>query len=391
MHHHQEREQEQEQQKEVKARRDQQVEIEKFVDREYSRNEESPHPWHLSELLTPPAADLDGANEKGHPFYPLREFRLRHQENLNMPSNVYCSRNYFNPSWSGLRRIKNVVMVLEWAPVVTPTSTGGSGSAIDPASALRLFSSAEHESMALELTEARSEALRKAFLLLADGELQMKRNHLANAVRAITDATPDDAALDALLGQAAGAGAGAGSTELSLGAFSNLLRQGGLHPAYKGRYFVALSLAEAETLRRVLHLRGSDPILPGGNAEVALRYSPIASPTAAGVLTDKVAGDGGIVFDASAGWRKSTGATACEGGVAHNTFRFFDGDMHYSEPALNVLVRGLQASSTLERERFFSATIGVRRRMDRKWQETPLAKVGRLGGWVLLQAHYSDS
>ena len=50
----QEREQEQEQQKEVKARRDQQVEIEKFVDREYSRNEESPTPWPLQALLRPP-------------------------------------------------------------------------------------------------------------------------------------------------------------------------------------------------------------------------------------------------------------------------------------------------------------------------------------------------
>ena len=70
-----------------------------------------------------------------------------------------------------------------------------------------------------------------------------------------------------------------------------------------------------------------------------------------------------------------TGATAAESAVAHNTFRYFDGDMHYSEPALNVLVRALQRSSTLERERFFATTMGVRRRMDRKWQETPLAKV----------------
>ena len=49
--------------------------------------------------------------------------------------------------------------------------------------------------------------------------------------------------------------------------------------------------------------------------------------------------------------------------------------MHYSEPQLLVLVRSLQASSTLERERFFASTVGVRRRMARKWQETPLAKV----------------
>jgi hypothetical protein len=120
------------------------------------------------------------------------------------------------------------------------------------------------------------------------------------------------------------------------------------------------------------------------NAELALRYSPVASPGAPS------AGDGGIVFDSSAGWREAvngkgkggggggggggTRATPSESAVAHNAFRFFDGDMHYSEAGLNTLVRGLQRSSTLDRERFFSATVGVRRRMDRKWQETPLAK-----------------
>ena len=44
----QEREMEQEQEKEVKARRDQQIEVEKFVEREYSRHQERPSPWYLS-------------------------------------------------------------------------------------------------------------------------------------------------------------------------------------------------------------------------------------------------------------------------------------------------------------------------------------------------------
>ena len=48
-------------QKEVKARRDQQVEIEKFVDREYSRNQEAPKPWPLSALLIPPPLAVNDA------------------------------------------------------------------------------------------------------------------------------------------------------------------------------------------------------------------------------------------------------------------------------------------------------------------------------------------
>lgn len=62
----QEREQEQEQQKEVRARKDQQVEVEKFVEREYSRNEEAPRPWPLSKLAElPPAPGQLGDREDG--------------------------------------------------------------------------------------------------------------------------------------------------------------------------------------------------------------------------------------------------------------------------------------------------------------------------------------
>lgn len=48
----QEQEQEQEQEKEVKSRKDQQIEIEKFVDREYSRMEEAPRSWHISMVIS---------------------------------------------------------------------------------------------------------------------------------------------------------------------------------------------------------------------------------------------------------------------------------------------------------------------------------------------------
>ena len=103
----QEREQEQEQEKEVEARRDQQIEVEKFVDREYSRQEEVQRPWPfrmLSEIAPNTISDA-------HPFYPLKEFKLRHQEPLAFDSSLFLSSNFFNPNWTGLRRIKNVVMV----------------------------------------------------------------------------------------------------------------------------------------------------------------------------------------------------------------------------------------------------------------------------------------
>jgi hypothetical protein len=100
----QEREQEQEQEKEVEARKEQQIEVEKFVEREYSRQEEVQRPWPFYLLSRPIATD-------DHPFYPLKDFKLRHQEPLAFPEGMFLSSNYFNPNWTGLRRVKNVVMV----------------------------------------------------------------------------------------------------------------------------------------------------------------------------------------------------------------------------------------------------------------------------------------
>lgn len=101
----QEREQEQEQEKEVEARRDQQIEIEKFVEREYSRQEEAQRPWPLGLLGRPVEAAPD------YPFYKLKDFKLRHHEPMVFHDALFVSSNYFNSTWSGLRRIKNVVMV----------------------------------------------------------------------------------------------------------------------------------------------------------------------------------------------------------------------------------------------------------------------------------------
>lgn len=157
----QEREQEQEQQKEVKARRDQQVEIEKFVEREYSRNQEEQTPWPISVLMqTPPSRPFGDNNTEGEeteeeynfPFYKLEKFKLfSHHESLSMPQQLMCSKNYFNNKWSGLRRVKNTIMVMEWSP------KSASGELITPEAYI---------SKNISLTQKRKDDIRKSFLLL---------------------------------------------------------------------------------------------------------------------------------------------------------------------------------------------------------------------------------
>jgi thiol-disulfide isomerase/thioredoxin len=352
----QEREQEQEQEKEVEQRRDQQVEIEKFVEREYSRQEETQRPWPFR-ILSHKVKEEDSED---HPFYHLKNFQLKHHEPLSFPDHLFASCNYFNLKWTGLRRVKNVVMVLEYAPSTNSTD-------------LRLKRSEEHT---VQLSPAQQSALLKAHTLLgfyatAHGlQNALAREDVKNAILALTDASPSDEVLDEVMATFASMTNASGKF-LSLDDFTKLMVTGFLTPESVGRHWVAVSLAEAETIRRVLHVRSnkSTEVIPHASTELALHYSPMCGPKA------PEGGDGGVIFDASVNWHKNgTKATWYEASSAHNNFRFFDCDMYYSNASLNVLLKTL-GGSVKDRESFFLSMIGVRRRMERKWQETPIAKV----------------
>eukprot|EP01038_Epipyxis_sp_PR26KG_P004031 gene4031-5768_t len=362
----QEREQEQEQEKEVEARRDQQIEVEKFVDREFSRQEEVQRPWPFSMLAKPL---VNKSVVPDHPFYPMKDFKLRHHEPLEFPENLYISSNYFNPNWTGLRRVKNVVMVLEYSPSTTPEF-------------LRLKSK---EDFHVQLSESQNIALSKAHTLLgfhaaaAGFPHFLSHDDLKHAIKAATDVIPSDEMVTSLMNQFAKQN----PPYLALDEFRDLLTCGILYPEHIGRHWVALSLAEAETIRRILHVRkkkNPEALINHASTEVALRYSPMCA------LGAPLSGDGGVVFDASWGWqRNGTKATSYEAAVAHNSFRFFDCDMHFSSSALNILVRVLHGSIR-DRERFFQSTVACRRRMERKTNETPLAKVFMVPDeWVSLK------
>ena len=52
-------------------------------------------------------------------FYTASTFALHRTKPITFPSYTMLSENYFNPGWAGDRRLKNVVMVLEWIPSVS--------------------------------------------------------------------------------------------------------------------------------------------------------------------------------------------------------------------------------------------------------------------------------
>ena len=113
-------------------------------------------------------------------------------------------------------------------------------------------------------------------------------------------------------------------------AFLRLLRA-----AETGRYFVALSLAEAETLRVVLHRHKGT--LPG----LALRLLPA----------------GGCVLDHSPSFREGPGF---QRDTATQVLRFLDSEMYYSSSQVNLLLKVLQHNQPWQRASFLENMIACR-------------------------------
>lgn len=183
---------------------------------------------------------------------------------------------------------------------------------------LRLRTAEESARSDGPLTSAQEMALVKAHTLLGYNSSVQGQPHnlvkedLRRAIHALTDEEPLDSILDSIMRVHSPF-----SSYMTFNEFKALSTSGELHPVHSGRYWVAVSLAEAETLRRVLHVRFSartharsdsaavpEVLIPGARTELSLRYSPLCAAGA------PKAGDGGVIVDITAGWAKNgSGAT----------------------------------------------------------------------------------
>ena len=102
-----------EHQKEQQKELEQQTEMEKYVDVAYTRDGEAPTPWRFEELKQP-----NGPRD----FFPASHFKLHRRKPLRIATrtggeqDLHVSSNYFNPHLSGERRLRNVIMMMEWVP-----------------------------------------------------------------------------------------------------------------------------------------------------------------------------------------------------------------------------------------------------------------------------------
>ena len=359
---------EQEQEKAQEQEQEQEIEMERYVDMAYQRDNEEPHRWafctlgefadgrRVSDASVANTADSDTDGRRLAPFasgafYPAADFRLHGRQPLPFPPCVSLSRNHFNLDWSGERRLKNAVMALEYVPSVA---------------ALRRVPPSVQP-----LSETQRARLDDALRLLdMRGDERYGRSEVATLLHAVEHEDVDDITLDALM---AGAGtAGGDATDgapptLGVEELRRVLTHGEQRRGDVGRHFVLLSLAEAETIRCLLHMRQGRPLIPGAeDMALALRCVPAHD----------------VTFDATAHLPPST---AYQARVAHQCMRFLDSSMHYKPAELNVLVRSLPAPPA-SRRLFFSMVVACRRRLAKRWEQTPLARLFTLDDeWALLQ------
>ncbi len=301
-----------EQQQEQEQEQEQEIEIEKFADLAYSRDMEEPVSWEFDKLKYHPVREREGAMwPKDDIFYfaghtldgqnpPNSVFKVNSGTKLKLPSELMLSRNFFNTQWAGSRRLKNLEMVLEWVPNST---------------LLAVRNTREEE--LVEFAQKATAMIMHSFA--PTGKLKGK-----DIAYILASAFNDQAAVDDVLRKTAG---GVDGNELLDFLLAPRIRQ-----REDGRYFVAVSMIEAETIRRILHLR----------------TETIANSTAAMAL--RCLSRGFCVMDRSSGY---IAGPSYQEQLLEVALKFIDDRTYYSPLEITHLLRCVQLNTKLERRMFF--------------------------------------
>jgi hypothetical protein len=369
----------------------------------------------LTDLLT---GSVGGAG----PFYPWSKFAVYRSGSakarpLQWPARLWMSSNYFKSQWSlkSHRRLKNVICAMEWQPpplglrwVRLPAKPAGTrlveyeqlgralaggklrftrhelealgamnllsedvveadGAYFQPEGGRRLAHASEMMG-GVSLTETQCARVKSAFSHLdEDGDGMLSASELATLGRAVdleeVAKVAEEAEKHARLRGEADPGA-----MPSAGFLPMVMDQLRSHAEGPGsRYWVLLSLAEAESLRGALHVRqeqesrarSGEPLAPTAaasprdardNARDKPTAAAAATPPSAGWLSELSDGlpDGALValhshaelLDAV---HYSAGG-AYEREVVRQCFRFFSSEMQYTPREQHLLLRCLHTS-----------------------------------------------
>ncbi|KAL1524752.1 hypothetical protein AB1Y20_019635 [Prymnesium parvum] len=347
-----------EHQKEQQKELEQQTEMEKYVDVAYSRDGEAPTPW-LFEELKHAHGPVD--------FYRASAFKLHRRKPLRLCTrsgdneDVYISSNYFNPTLSGERRLRNVIMLMEWIPDRAKCTQHCRTFPLEWTSDAneRAPIASENGANGCDLRHSLDDSLDSIRKLLPIGSRGFSK---AAAQIVLSESFDRKISREEVHADFAQMPKGRGQQELSAEALGKLLRSPKYRCAQDGRHFVLVSLAEAETIRRVLHAHEEQSLIDGATTSVALRNVTLAGATTHSPM------DASHAFDPGPQYQRAQ---------AIQLSRFIDGQMMYEPFELSVLLKCIQHNTFAERQAFFTRLAGCRRRYSKRWGERPIAALLR--------------
>jgi Ca2+-binding EF-hand superfamily protein len=325
--------------KEEEEEEEEEVVTEESKKKKYSRDGENPQPWPLL-ILSSQKLNFKSSNgetsiaEWEKSFYPASKFSVKNYTftqpiSLEFPSYMYMSKNYYEPGWFKThRRLKNIIVVMEFAPARSVL--------VDAAEDGKKFSHNQEKN------------LRKAFAIADIG----KSGSISVAeIREVLVACDVD--VDGEEGQKFLSGLQYRDGKVTFDQLKDLLMKKLYYRVQSGRYYVALSLAEAGCLRAAIHAQVHVPFFPGKDTIVALRTGQ--------TLIDATYG-----YDPPGAYQHST-ATVC--------YRFIDSALNYSPQDLTYLLRALQDNECEKRKEYFVEVKSNRRRKQIDPSSTSLSKV----------------
>ena len=295
-------------------------------------------------------------------FYPLKSFELSRRKPLAFPDFMQLSNNYFRKKWTNWHRLKNVAVYMDVIP-------GEAVDGLQQCKALALAETVQKDAEAI---------LQRMWNLYArgSGSDTIPMADVKDLVQSYFGFdTSESEASSPLLPTSAGSDS-APSSELTMTNLAARLRSTAhdgnvsfadlknliLGPTFRqvhgGRYTVVLSLAEAETVRRIIHLRQDVGgfAIDGHRTSLALR---------------SLLSDGGIL-DTSRGFETPP---VFQAGLTAQALRYFDGEMFFTPTQMKLLLAGVQSSPTHLRQVYFETINGCRRRSSQRWREAPIGKV----------------
>eukprot|EP00930_Biecheleria_cincta_P042954 TRINITY_DN29551_c0_g1_i1.p1 TRINITY_DN29551_c0_g1~~TRINITY_DN29551_c0_g1_i1.p1 ORF type:complete len:4122 (-),score=701.34 TRINITY_DN29551_c0_g1_i1:256-12621(-) len=345
-------EQEQEQQEEQEEDHEQQAELEEEIDKvpefaseqKYVRDCEEATGWPIRNLMGQLSATTTGV-PFGLPFYPLAEFAVNKgilNESCSplagLPEWVMLSENYYRHTWrfSSVRRLRNVMCFVEFVPSVQHLQR----ITVSPG----LLSEEQRARL--------KEALEFCGGARDDCSAGLGRDEVHALCRVLDLHEEGDAFV---------AGMSAGS-RVSLQQLEREVSSKSMFKMQKGRFFVAISLREAEHLRASMHL-----MKPGtawsSDFGLALRC-----------VGCKESGRDNSLLDCFGPVLKST-ELSHQLRAAEQIFRFLNCAEDFQANEINVLLRSMQSTRLQDRLPWWTDVRACRRRSHRPWQRLALAKV----------------